>query len=331
MIRTAVWVGIANGLLVVAALLIGAAQPILAVGYVHRVSQHFDLFVHDLAQDLTINLTRTPEADEPEWDWSPDGLGFAYTYAYGGQAQICVLKRTLTCILPQSAWDQLPHWSPDGMRVGFLTHDGNLAVYDTSAGEVERYPARNIGVSDFSWSPDGTRIAYVGTTRDEGRSSLYMLELDTRERRQITDGLPGVDVPQWSPDGSQLLFSMSGGMGRDVMLADSSGGQPYPLTRSGDNIDPVWSVDGTQVMYLSWSRTGTTWMLHDLATDEATLFMRHQPALDSDPVWSSDGSRIGFISYNQRYFSIWMVDINAAASRMITSSRDEISELAWHP
>lgn len=329
--RAALLLGIGNAMLVAIALAIGTTQPILAVGYVHRIPQHFDLFVHDLSKNLIINLTRTPEADEPEWDWSPDGIGFAYTYAFLGQAQICLLKGTLTCVMPQSGWDHLPKWSPDGTRVGFLTHAADLAVYNSVTGETVQYPVRNIGVTDFSWSPDGERIAYVGTTRDEGRTSLYMLDLESREQRQVTNGLPGVDVPQWSPDGSRLLFSMSAGIGRDVMLADSSGGEPYPLTNSGDNIDPVWSVDGKQVLYLSWSRTGTTWMLYDLATDETMLFMRHQPALDSDPVWSGDGSRIGFVSYNQRIFSIWMVDINASTSHLILSSRDEISELAWHP
>lgn len=331
LLRVLMLIGIGNAILVAIALLVGANQPILAIGYAHRDPSHFDLFIHDISQNIVVNLTRTPDADEPEWDWSPDGLGFAYMHADAGLATICILRRVLTCVEPQSTWDHTPKWSPDGTRVGFLTHTGTLALYDIATSEVRQYPELNISVSDFGWSPDGMQIAYIGTTRNEGVSDLYMVELETEERRQITDGLLGVDVPQWSPDGSRLLFSMSAGIGRNVMLADSHGGDPYSLTESGDNIDPVWSVDGMQVMYLSWSRTGTTWMLHDLASDEATLFMRHQPALDSEPVWSSDGGKIGFISYNQRFFSVWVVDMNAATSQMVMFSRDEISELAWHP
>lgn len=71
--------------------------------------------------------------------------------------------------------DNSPRWSPDGAALAFLSDRekaDTLQVYvmPTGGGEARKLTDAKAGVSDFSWSLDGTRIAYLAAdakTEDE--------------------------------------------------------------------------------------------------------------------------------------------------------------------
>jgi hypothetical protein len=54
--------------LLTGALMFGARTQADMLGYARRAPDHFDLFIHDTASGLTLNLTRTPLLDEANWD-----------------------------------------------------------------------------------------------------------------------------------------------------------------------------------------------------------------------------------------------------------------------
>jgi dipeptidyl aminopeptidase/acylaminoacyl peptidase len=112
-----------------------------------------------------------------------------------------------------------PAWSPDGQQVFYFgrfrdgaddapglgrtngdgTGDGFL-VDDLLLPEVED------GTAGLSWSPDGTRLAFAGTS-ETGHSAVYLIDADGTDLREVVGG---DDVryawPTWSPDGSRLAF-----------------------------------------------------------------------------------------------------------------------------
>ena len=71
--------------------------------------------------------------------------------------------------------DKSPRWSPDGKMLCFLSDRAKadiLQVYvmPTNGGEAQKLTDAKAGVSDFAWSPDGLRIAYLAAdakTEDE--------------------------------------------------------------------------------------------------------------------------------------------------------------------
>jgi dipeptidyl aminopeptidase/acylaminoacyl peptidase len=63
------------------------------------------------------------------------------------------------------------------------------------------------GASQPSWSPDGTRLAFVRAV--EGKAQIFVLSLKGGEPVQITKYKYGASNPKWSPDSKKILFSSS--------------------------------------------------------------------------------------------------------------------------
>ena len=102
----------------------------------------------------------------------------------------------------------------------------------------------------YAASPDGSRLAYVGTG-EEGTPQIFIggLEWDT-EVRQVTHDPKGTGPPAWSPDGRTIAYQ--GSAGKEVFLLDVAGGEPRELTTARP-VDP-WSglqftPDGSSVLY----------------------------------------------------------------------------------
>ncbi|HUR20064.1 MAG TPA: protein kinase, partial [Vicinamibacterales bacterium] len=91
----------------------------------------------------------------------------------------------------------------------------------------------------FALSPDGRKIAYVGT--DEGIPRLWVRSLDS----VVPQALPGTDNarnPFWSPDGRSLGFFAE----RKLKRIDLGGGQPQTLTEvTSETAQGAWNAEGT--------------------------------------------------------------------------------------
>ncbi len=81
------------------------------------------------------------------------------------------------------------------------------------------------------WSPDSKSIAFVRNVK--GKSQLFVMPLDGGEAWQLTDYKHGAASPQFSPDGSKILFSTS--LNFAALMADST---LNPMKNS-----PAWSLE----------------------------------------------------------------------------------------
>ena len=106
----------------------------------------------------------------------------------------------------------------------------------------------------------GGRIAFV-SDREDGRTlQLWTMNPDGSDLRQHTFGAGDKTQPRWSPDGRHLLFVADGGvdaygndLGLDIFVLDIGYTvEPINITASiGDDTDPAWSTDGTQITFTS--------------------------------------------------------------------------------
>jgi TolB protein len=101
-----------------------------------------------------------------------------------------------------------------------------------------------------SWSRDGKRLAYVSF--ETQRPAIYIQDLQTGAREQMTRfrGLNG--APSWSPDGSKLAMTLSKDGNPEIYILDINTRRLTRVTRHyGIDTEPTWSADGKSIIFTS--------------------------------------------------------------------------------
>ena len=93
--------------------------------------------------------------------------------------------------LTRGVADRAPQLSPDAALVAFLRADAKgvpqLHVVAAGGGEPVQVTAQPLGVSEYCWSPDGTRFAFVARVPEPGRyGSVEGLDAAAEAPRRIT-------------------------------------------------------------------------------------------------------------------------------------------------
>ena len=111
-------------------------------------------------------------------------------------------------------------------------------------------------VGDFTWSPDGKRIAFDAQRDPDLGSSdteqLYVLDLADLHVKKLLDGNGPNGNPKWSPDGRQIAYVTSNGAqfyyytNRHIAAIGADGGTPLILTTDFDEDANLaaWGPDG---------------------------------------------------------------------------------------
>ena len=154
-----------------------------------------------------------------DWSWDPRGQQITYESYAGGEFQIRLVDtsgtkdRVLTDGEGGLYKDRTPEWSPRGDKIVFERHHrvaptNELWVVDPETGEDKRIAAFRGRSYDATWSPDGSKIAFISNKDgDINEYDLYVMDADGKNVEQIS-ALPGDEyAPSWSPDGSAIAFT----------------------------------------------------------------------------------------------------------------------------
>jgi Tol biopolymer transport system component len=183
-------------------------------------------------------------------------------------------------------WSEGPAWSPTGDLIAFISVAGPDSVEQgvyvvrpdgTGMRRVTTLPTgtgRDYYHVSPRFSPDGRRLAYTairaGNDLPSGYrgevTALYVIGVDGSDPRRVTPwGITPGDA-DWSPDGRHLVFETITehlGNGASVMTVDADGRNLHALTHDAGitgigrweslqfeaSFDPVWSPDGTQILF----------------------------------------------------------------------------------
>jgi serine/threonine-protein kinase len=197
-----------------------------------------------------------------------------------------------------------PRFSPDGTKLALdMREDGrtDVWVYEWERDKMSRLTA---GAGDNKipvWTPDGTRIVFSSTRRDNSTLNLYWQRADGAGKAEPLLPSENEQMPgSWHPSGKFLVYSeQHPGTGWDIMMLpftgdDASGIKPGKptvfLATSFEEMSAVFSPDGRWVAY------------HSNASGKTEVYVRpfagsgekQQVSLGDGmyPMWSRDDKKV---------------------------------------
>jgi dipeptidyl aminopeptidase/acylaminoacyl peptidase len=166
--------------------------------------------------------------------------------------------------------------------VWMTDYQGTTELKLTAEGEAS--------ASNPKFSPDGRYVSFLSARKVEDKLQLYLLDRHGGEA-QLLDAIGG-DVADyaWSPDGTQLVVSMS------VGAADGASDKPTDKSKSPPPIviDRLHFKEDDEGYLTAADRKQL--YLFDLATKTSTLLAADPQADETAPVYSPDGRHIAFFN-----------------------------------
>ncbi len=329
------------------------------------------IWIAEVNTGRSFQLTRG-EKSSGNPQWSPDGTWLAFTSdRVGGKNQIFVIRPDggeATQLTKAENGTGSYAWSLDSKIIAYTSTDiDNQAIKDRKdylgdfevvrrqynyahiwtfevaqalkepATGAQRTRGRDFTVGSFSWSPDGSRIAFSATVNSDlinsGTSDIYVLNLAGNEAKKIVS-LPGPDGnPHWSPDGRQIVFSSAMGNPKyfysntRLAVVPAEGGTARSITDSFDEQPNLieWNSDG--IYFSGMQKTASHLFRVDPATGKIARVTSPDSLIASSFTLSRNGKHIAFsspspVSLNE----IFVSDLQTFAPRKLTSMTDQLQD-----
>lgn len=200
---------------------------------------------------------------------------------------------------------------------------GNTEIFIIDIdGRREQQLTRMSGIysSAPSCSADGEHIVFVRVITN---STIWIMDFDGDNQRQISSGIENDYAPSWSPDGKKIVFNRNG-LETYTMNADGSG---ITLISAVGGFDCSWSPDGTKLVY-----SNPAGDIYSMNSDGTGVVQITSTTWDGNPTWSPDGTKIAFVDTHDP-MQVWIMNSDGSGRVQVTytASPDGNTQPAWSP
>lgn len=178
-----------------------------------------------------------------------------------------------------------------------------------------------------SWSPDGTRLAYVSF--EKKKPIVYVQSLVTGQRTVLANFKGNNSAPSWSPDGKRLAIVLTHAANSQVYAINADGTGLQQLTRtSAIDTEPVWSPDGRYIYFTS-DRGGSPQIYRMPASGGEASRMTFEGGYIVSPRLSHDGKSLAYIRRDGGQFKVALQDLQSGQVQILSDGpRDESPSFA---
>jgi dipeptidyl aminopeptidase/acylaminoacyl peptidase len=275
--------------------------------------------------------------------WSPDGKWLAFFGRLGEKHGLMIAKpdgSDVTVLAnPEDTNSPLPgtgnevSWSPDGKQIAY--------VGSTPGAEAAEASGDPMVITRYLYKPD----AGEGMTRfnDNQRLHVFLVDVATKQIRQLTKGNTDEHSIDWSPDGKEILYLTNPEPNQDeffnydvfaLKVADNS---VRRITATEFNeYNPLWSPDGKRILYRG-TRRGLTdrettmedthiWVMNADGSDRREIGAVID-ARQGTPRWAADGNSVYFTVQERGSIHLVHLPISGGKPEYVVKDRGVVA--AW--
>jgi len=191
-----------------------------------------------------------------------------------------------------------------------------LQVADADGFNAQSVLASNEPIMSPSWSPDGSRLAYVSF--DQKKPIVMVQNLAQGTTKVVASYRGNNSAPAWSPDSRYIAVALSKDGLTQVYRVPAGGGDAERLTDSpGIDTQPAYSPDGQWIAFTS-DRGGSPQVYRMPASGGAATRLTFEGTYNVGPRYSPDGKSIAFVQRDGGRYRIASLEIATGQVSVLT-------------
>jgi TolB protein len=191
-----------------------------------------------------------------------------------------------------------------------------LQVADADGFNAQSVLASKEPIMSPSWSPDGSRIAYVSF--DQKKPVVVVQNLAQGTTQVVAAFRGNNSAPAWAPDGRSLAVALSKDGLTQIYRIAATGGTPQRLTdSSGIDTNPNFSPDGQWIAFTS-DRGGSPQIYRMPASGGPAQRLTFEGTYNVAPRYSPDGKSIAFVQREGGRFRIANLELSTGQVTVLT-------------
>ena len=207
-----------------------------------------------------------------------------------------------------------------------------VAIFSASLGETGQAASKRLTaeaivslrtIQSLAISPDGDSIAYVvneplsdAQSKDPSNTEIWLVTLDRKTPRRLTNQ-PGADsAAQWSPDGAGIGFlsSRTGSEGNQIYRVDPKTAVARQITHHETGVSTfAWSADGKQIAFLATEPLSKAAKAKRDVGDDEMVFTLSDDLQHAAPQ------------------KLWVLDLGSGKERQIPTGHYHVTGVVWSP